>query len=300
MPMYRCNTCGSYYAVGRIVFESVTIVKQCNICILVQKEKAEIRKFEKEKMHLAVLNKAQKAKGAEIEKQKAIEMQKQENEKQMHKDKSVFTEKQLQTLREVVEILVKVDLTKTEKMNEVELAEMKQMKEAESERTEKMKEVELEKLRKIERSEKERKEVELEKARMKKETDSELAKKEMQLVQIERDAKVKIARIGEKQKTVAENRRAEIKRDVFLESIKGKMSTTKMLLDAAKDEKDKEAKMEILRMLAGLTNEAITDGRKSDDEMHMHASVYKLTTLIGARSGSPQLQKGVALYEHKY
>ena len=46
-----------------------------------------------------------------------------------------------------------------------------------------------------------------------------------------------------------------------------------MLLKAAKDEKDKETKMEYLRILAGVMNpppttEAITDGRKSDHEMH--------------------------------
>ena len=45
-----------------------------------------------------------------------------------------------------------------------------------------------------------------------------------------------------------------------------------MLLKAAKNEKDKETKMEYLRILAGVMNppttEAITDGRKSDHEMH--------------------------------
>ena len=133
----------------------------------------------------------------------------------------------------------------------------------------------MEKLRKIEQSEKERKEVELEKARMKKETDIELAEKKVQIVQIEMDAKVKIAestRIGEENKEKLKTLVAIRKAEVFLESIKQRASTMKMLLDAAKDEKDKETKMEMLRILAEVMNrpttEAITDWRKSDHEMH--------------------------------
>ena len=149
------------------------------------------------------------------------------------------------------------------------------MKEAESERIEKIKEVELEKLRKIEQSEKEKRKVDIEKARMKKETDIELAEKELQKVSVKVEGTVKIAestRIGEENKEKMKTEVAIRKTEVFLESIKQRTSTTKMLLDAAKDEKDKETKMEYLRMLAGVVNrpttEAITDRGKSDQEMH--------------------------------
>ena len=64
---------------------------------------------------------------------------------------------------------------------------------------------------------------------------------------------------------------------------------TKMLLEAAKDESDEETKVLFLNALPGVEKVIMKCIH------NMHASVYKLTTLIGARSGSPQLQKGVAL-----
>ena len=110
---------------------------------------------------------------------------------------------------------------------------------------------------------------------MKKETDIELAQKELQEVSVKVEGTVKIAestRIGEEN---IEKLKAEVairKTEVFLESMKERTSTTQMLLDAAKDEKDKETKWEYLRILAGVMNppttEAITDERKSDHEMH--------------------------------
>ena len=125
----------------------------------------------------------------------------------------------------------------------------------------------MEKLRKEEQSEKEKREVDIEKARMKKETDIELAQKELQEVSVKVEGTVKIAetiRIGEENKEKLKTEVANKKAEVFLESMKERTSTTKMLLEAAKYEKDKEVKMEILRMLAGVvnrpTNEAITDG----------------------------------------
>ena len=125
----------------------------------------------------------------------------------------------------------------------------------------------MEKLRKEEQSEKEKREVDIEKARMKKETDIELAQKELQKVSVKVEGTVKIAetiRIGEENKEKLKTEVAIKKAEVFLESRKERTSTTKMLLEAAKYEKDKEVKMEILRMLAGVvnrpTNEAITDG----------------------------------------